>query len=182
MAPSSFGEMPPPSLESAMKHQVYWITRRIAQGRFATEERARYLRSQGITHVLNVSDTSSVISAEDYGFRSVQDSPVIDLARIPNDTAIACLDRLHAMLSGIDSKVYIHCVAGHNRSPTVLWLYLIACGLSPSNAKRLISDRTLDAVPGHQQLVDDRTVAVVRAHGRKHFQPLPDPEILCPAY
>lgn len=171
-----------PSLQSGMRHQVYWITQRIAQGLFATRERANHLRAEGITHVLNVGESPSVITADDYGFRSVRDSPVPDLERIPEDSALACLDTLHEMLRESGSRVYVHCVAGQNRSPTILWLYFVACGMSPAAAKSMISSHTMDAIPGHPQLVDDRLVAAVVAHGAKCFLPLPDPDILTPAY
>jgi protein-tyrosine phosphatase len=95
---------------------------------------------------------------------------------------MACLDAIHEMLCVSDSKVYIHCVAGQNRSPTILWLYFVACGMPPTVAKSLITERAMDAVPGHQQLVDDQLVAAVVAHGAKQFIPLSDPDILTPAY
>lgn len=169
------------SLKCGMRHQVFWITRRIAQGLFATHERAHYLRSQGITHVLNVGESASIITADEYGFRSVRDSPVRDFQRIPEGIAFACLDALHAMLCEAGSKVYVHCVAGQNRSPTVLWLYFIACGMTPQAAGVLIASHTLDAVPGHPQLVDERLIASVVAHGCKRYLPLLDPDILIPA-
>jgi len=174
--------METPSLKSGMRQQVYWITRRIAQGQFATEERARHLRSQGITHVLNVGESPSIISAEDYGFRAVRDCPTPDFCRLPDAAVLASLNALHEMLSEGDSKVFIHCVAGQNRSPTILWLYFIACGMSRAAAKELITSHTMDAVPGHPQLVDDQLVAAVVAHGSGRFVPLPDPNILAPAY
>jgi hypothetical protein len=54
--------------------------------------------------------------------------------------------------------------------------------MPPAVAKSLITSHTLDAVPGHSQLVDDQLIAAVVAHGAKRFLPLPDPDILTPAY
>jgi protein-tyrosine phosphatase len=164
-----------------LRHQVYWITRRIAQGAFAADNRAEYLLAQGITHILNVSDAPSVVAAEPGGFKCVRDCPVRDLERIPDDVAVRCLDALHAMLCDRASKVYIHCTAGQNRSPCVLWLYFVACGLSRDDAMKLITDRSPDAVPAHSRLVDEQLVSVVRLHGQDHFLPLPDADILVPA-
>jgi len=174
--------MKTPTLQSGMQHQVYWITRRIAQGQFATRERAYYLQAEGITDVFNVGESTSIIRADDYGFRSVQDFPVRDFQLIPKETALICLDALRAILCEVGSKVYIHCVAGQNRSPTILWLYFVACGMTREAAKSLIASHTMDAVPGHPQLVDNRLVTAVVAHGEKRFTPLPDPDILTPAY
>ena len=171
-----------PSLQSGMQHRVYWITKRIAQGQFATPERAAVLRDQGVTHILNVGEGGSIISAESFGFREVRDCPVVDLQRIPSDVATGAMDALHAMLSFSESRVFIHCIAGQNRSPSILWLYFVACGMSPDDARTLITERSPDAVPGHGQLVDDRLISVARSHGAKYYLPLTDPTVLEPAY
>jgi hypothetical protein len=149
---------------------------------FANRERAEYLRSQGVTHVLNVSESPSIITADGFGFHEVRDYPVPDLRLIPRENALGCLDVLHTMLRVTGSRVYVHCVAGQNRSPTIIWLYFVACGIAPQSAKTLISSHTLDAVPGHFRLVDDDLVAAIVAHGQTRYLPLLDPEILTPSY
>ena len=93
-----------------------------------------------------------------------------------------CLNTLNDMLNLDGSKVYLHCIACQNRSPTILWLYFVACGMDDDSARELISRRCPDAVPGHKSLVDDRLVKRVRDHGRLSFLPLHDPAILEPAY
>jgi protein-tyrosine phosphatase len=174
--------MEKPSLQAGMRNQVFWITHRIAQGIFATHERAQYLRSQGVTHILNVGESPSIIEAEKFGFQKITDCPVPDFQRIPDCSALACLDALHEMLCETNSKVYVHCVAGQNRSPTILWLYFIACGMTSAEAKSLICNHTLDAVPGHSQLVDEQLIATVIAHGKERYLPFLDYDILTPAY
>ncbi len=173
--------MESPQRRPDLRHRVYWITRRIAQGAFATDARAEYLLAEGITHVLNVSDAPSVVAAANGGFQCVRDCPVRDLERIPDDVAVRCLDALHAMLCDPGSKAYIHCTAGQNRSPVVLWLYLVACGLSRDKAAKMITDRSPDAVPVHSRLVDDQLVSLAQRRGRDHFLPLPDGDILSPS-
>ena len=81
-----------------------------------------------------------------------------------------------------DTKLYIHCSAGQNRSPTGLWLYLIALGMEREAAARLIVERCPDAVPGHSALVDDDLIAEIRSYGKAELRPLDDPAILEPAY
>ena len=171
-----------PRLDQAMRQRVYPITKRISIGQFATPDRAYHLLENGYTHVLNVSNTASVIRASDDGFRQVVDHPVADLAPIAHETAFHCLDTLHGMLGAKDSKVYVHCIACQNRSPTILWLYLVGCEMDEDVAKALITERCPDAVPGHKTLVDDRIAKLVRDHGQQNFLPLPDPGILEPAY
>src|SRR3954447_14965822 len=144
-----------PTSWNDIRTQFFWITPRIAQGPFASEPRGVRLRAAGVTHILNVCEAPSVLAVGPGGFREVAWHPVEDLARIPNEDAIACIDALHRMLREPGSKVYVHCIAGQNRSPTMLWLYLVACGHDPAMAKRLIEGRNLDAVAGHARLVDE---------------------------
>jgi len=168
--------------KSGMTHGIFWITKRISLGRFVTPERARALRDQRITHVLNVGTADSIITPEDYGFEAVRDCPIPDLSIIPDDLAIIALDAMHTVLSIPQSRLFVHCMAGQNRSPTVIWLYLIACGLSENEARKLITDHTLDAVPGHSRLVNQRLVSLVKSHGAESYLPLSDSSILVPAY
>ena len=171
-----------PSLETGMKYGVFWITKRIVLGQFASPKRAQVLRVQGVTHVLNVGDGESVVSADGFGFREIEDIAVADLEVIPTQIAIKAIDTLHRMLTGRDSRVFVHCVAGQNRSPTILWLYFIACGLDAEAARSLIVTRAPDAVPGHGRLIDDSLKGAAVEHGQRNYRPLLDKTILTPAY
>jgi protein-tyrosine phosphatase len=157
------------------------ITRVLLQGPFATPQRAAALRDAGVTHILNVGEGPSVLTVKS-GFAEVVWRPVEDLQRVPDTTALACIDELHRIASVPGSRVYVHCVAGWNRSPTILWLYLVACGTAPEEAREMIARRTLDAVPGHGRLVDAELVRLVERHGQEHFLPLSRPEILAPPH
>ena len=131
-------------------HSAYWITSRIAVGRYLTPERGRFLRDRGITHILNVGENPSIVHRQDIGFSDIVDLPIVDLQRIPDETAKTCIDTIQTMLlSAPESKVYVHCLAGQNRSPTVVWLFLVACGLDAKQGQQLITNRIYDAVPGH---------------------------------
>ena len=99
--------------------------------------------------------------------------PIEDLVRIPTPDAIECVNMLHECVCDADSNVYVHCVAGWNRSPTVLWLYLVACGIDPDIAKNVIAYSSYDAVPAHPKLIDDSLVATVLAYGSTNFRPHP---------
>jgi protein-tyrosine phosphatase len=155
-----------PSFWEGLEQGIYWITPRIAIGRFATPERCHRLIEQGVTHVLNVADAPSLSEIRQAGFVSVVDMPVADLQRIPDTIAVRCLDVIHEALTPAESKLYLHCTAGQNRSPTILWLYLVACGTQPDAAKRMIVLRCPDAIPGHNNLRDDQLIEVVRSHGK----------------
>ena len=134
----------------------------------------------GVTHLLNVGEAPSVLSITDGPFREIAWHPVADLERIPDELASSCLTTLHRMVCEPDARVYVHCVAGWNRSPTMVWLYLVACGLPPESARALIEAHAPDAVPGHARLVDSALVERVQGLGRQSFFPHPRPEALVP--
>ena len=156
---------------------MFAITQTIWQGPFESPKRLPDLRSAGITHILNVGEAPNLLRVEDGPFVEIAWCPVDDLERIPDEVAQTCINTLHRMACCDGSKIYIHCIAGWNRSPTVLWLYLVACGLESSAAKELICGRNLDAIPGHSHLVDVELVKLIQEHG-KGFQPHPRPIVL----
>ncbi len=159
---------------------MYRITQVLSVGRFASSERAEQLLAAGVTHILNVSSGPSQVSATEGGFREVSWEPLEDHSRLSPHTLVGILDTLHRMTSEPDSHVYIHCVAGHLRSPTVLWLYLIACGVSPDDAREWIEQRSPDAAPGHARMVTHEHVRLAQQHGLANFQPHPRGKVIVP--
>ena len=164
-----------------VRRRVFPITRSICLGPFASPERLETLVSEGVTHILNVGEAESVLTASDGPFREVAWHPIVDLEAIPAESAIGCLRVLHRMVSEPGARVYVHCLAGQNRSPTVVWLYLIACGVLPAEAKSVIECRAWDAVPGHKRLVEAGLIETVKELGRHAFLPHPRPGALEPA-
>lgn len=160
---------------------MFWVTRRLGVGPFPLGAAAAQLVSGGVTHVLNVG--SGPCAYECSGLEEARWIEVVDLRPIPLAVARACLEALHAMATRpgpAPARVYVHCAAGQNRSPTVLWLYLIACGLEPEAAGERIGAASFDAVPGHPLLVGPGLVEDARAFGRERIgAALPD-ELLAP--
>jgi protein-tyrosine phosphatase len=161
--------------------KVFRITNSIWLGAFASPERKSALTAAGINHILNVGEAPSVLTLGDGPFRSVIWHPIVDLELISEELAITCLTSLHQMLSEADARVYVHCIAGLNRSPTIVWLYLLACGVEPTEAKDLIERRAPDAIAGHSKLVDAGLVAAVREFGLKKLLPHPRADVILPA-
>jgi protein-tyrosine phosphatase len=161
--------------------KIFRITNSIWLGPFASPERKSTLIAASINYILNVGEAPNVLTTGDGPFRRVVWHSITDLELIPEELAIACVASLHQMLSGTDARVYVHCIAGLNRSPTVVWLYLVACGLAPNEAKAIIEKRAPDAIAGHSKLVDARLVAAIQKFGSEHFLPHPCPEVLIPA-
>lgn len=137
------------------------------------------LRENGVTHILNVCDGPCAVEAGEGSFREVAWVPLRDYSRIPETAAIEAIDTLHRMVCVPDSHVYVHCVAGHLRSPTIIWLYLIACGLDAATARNIIETRSPDASPGGSA-ANDSHVLLVQKHGLRHYFPHPRGEAIVP--
>lgn len=157
---------------------MYQVSETIYIGPFVSPKRLDSLREAEISHVLNVSEAASVIGADGSPVRELAWHPLFDLEPILIDAALACLSTLHRMVCEPSARVYVHCIAGQNRSPTVVWLYFIACGISPDDARELIERRVPDSVPGHSELVSVQLIAAAQAHGQRHFLPHPRQEVL----
>lgn len=160
-----------PVTREDMQNQIFRITQCISQGPFPTVDRVEALHQGRVSHVVNVSDAPSVILADEHSFDDVLDFPIPDFQRLPDKYVRTVLNALHNILKQGETRVFIHCVAGQNRSPTLLWLFLLACGLNAKEARRRIEERTLDAVAGNPSLVDDKLIEMVRDYGKEHFIP-----------
>ncbi len=156
-----------PEMIQALQEGVFPVTTRVAIGRFPAPMRCAYLKEQGYTHILNVSDAPSLASTRSAGFAEVKDMRMDDFIRIPTQDALDMVGTLHGMLNVPSSQVYLHCIAGQMRSPTVLWLYLVGLGMGKEDARSLIGLHSPDAQPGHEMLVDSKLVASVQDWGRK---------------
>jgi len=159
---------------------MYRITQCLSVGPFASPERAIELLAAGVTHVFNVSDGPSAVSAGEGSFAEVAWVPMSDSRRLMHSTAAQALDTLHRLVAVPGSHVYVHCVAGMVRSPTILWLYLIACGLPPEDARELIELRSPNAVAGHPRMVNDTHVLFAQKYGLERFFPHPRGEVIVP--
>src|SRR5262245_32595923 len=159
---------------------MYRITQVLSVGPFASLERAEPLRAAGVTRLLNVCDAASVLEAPAGGFKEVAWVPLDDFVRWPTHRLTEALDTLHRLAAEPDAHVYVHCMAGQHRSPTVLWLYLIAMGIPPDDARDWIEERSPIANPGHRRMVDHEHILLAQKHGLANFFPHPRPEIIVP--
>ena len=159
---------------------MFQISNSIWQGRFAADRLLTSLQFVGITHILNVSETPNLLSTDDGPFRKIYQIPMRDGEPIPLDVAVECIKTMHDCLCEDDSRLYIHCVAGWNRSPTVLWLYMIACGLDSDAATAQICRASIDAVPAHPKLITPHLVNAINEYGELHLRPHPNISVLEP--
>jgi hypothetical protein len=138
------------------------------------------LRAAGVTHILNVSHHDNEINPASGAFASMAWVPMSDSQRLQPVVAIEAINALHSLASVPDAHVYVHCIAGMIRSPTIIWLYLIALGLKPEDARDLIEERSPVAVAGHPHMVNHEHVLLAQMHGLANFFPHPRPEIIVP--
>jgi predicted protein tyrosine phosphatase len=134
------------------RHGIYRITDLIHVGQYPKGEVFQQLRTLGIGTILNVAGGEY----SEPGF-TVFNVPVVDLAEMP----LAVADRIvaivtHAVARG--ERIFVHCIAGQNRSPGAVYISLLALGMGESEAAHLIEDSTLDAVARHEQIITARVV------------------------
>lgn len=173
----------PKLLEKALPKQgeertMFSVTPNLYVGRFASRSNLEDLRRMDVTDIVNVSDCPSQLTSEDGPFRSVTWFDIEDRTLIPTKTALDAIDRIHASLTADNGCVYVHCMAGWNRSPTVIWLYLLACGIDRESASKAICANAYDAVPGHSLLVNANLVDTVVRHGQNNYLPHPRRNVL----
>jgi protein-tyrosine phosphatase len=154
---------------------IYQVTNNIWFGPFASPSRIEALNKIGITHILNVSEAPNVISADNSPFDEIAWHPLEDLTAIAPHKAIELINTLHRMVCSEGANIYVHCIAGKNRSATILWLYLIAAGYSPQLAKSKIELASPDSVPGHSQLVNSDLLEAVQQFSQSRLLPHPRP-------
>jgi protein-tyrosine phosphatase len=158
---------------------MFRITECLSLGPFASRSRAEQLLAAGVTHVLNVSDSPNEVSAA-AGFASVAWVPMSDSRRLQPATMLRALDTLHELASASESQVYVHCVAGLVRAPTILWLYLIALGVPARDARDWIESRSKMANAGSSRMTDREHLLLAQMHGLSHYFPHPRPNLIVP--
>jgi protein-tyrosine phosphatase len=110
------------------------ITPRIYQGGWLRAQHIPELIELGITHVLNLDlpSTDPLPLAE--ANIILHNIPVRDYCLMTPQLVREIMEAIDRSLSSPAHKIYIHCVVGVSRSPTIAWLYLIHKGHSPEDA------------------------------------------------
>ncbi len=143
-----------------------WVTDRIALGPHPDGHAdAIQLINDGLCTVLNVGQAPSLNYEYFAPFSEVVHIPLSDVGEgrpITTTQASSAVTELDRLLSTYDCSVYVHCIAGLHRSPTILWLYFIYKGIEPDQAANMIADARMDAVPGHPDLVEPELVEFIR--------------------
>ncbi len=171
--------MPPYAADG--RDGVYRVTGATLVGPFPGPGQVAALRSRGVTHILNLASSRNDVDTAHDGFAEVLARPVEDFEQFMGWWMRDTLDHMHRMLlSSPAAKLFVHCHAGQQRAPTMLWLYLCACGSAPGAAADWIRSAKPDAQPGHRSLIDAATLQTAIDHGAERFVPLTRPEIIAP--
>jgi len=110
------------------------ITSRIYQGGWIVPQDIPELVQLGITHILNLDlpyEDSLAFREANLTLRNLY---VPDYCLMKPQLVREVIDVIEESLSSPSHKLYIHCIVGVSRSPTVSWLYLIHTGFSPEEA------------------------------------------------
>jgi atypical dual specificity phosphatase len=115
------------------------ITSRIYQGGWLRPEHIDELSRLGITHILNLDlPSTDGLPVTDFEI-TVHNIFIRDYSLMTPQLVREVMEVIDHCLSLPGSKIYIHCVAGVSRSPTITWLYLIHSGATPAEALEKIT-------------------------------------------
>ncbi|MBI4633405.1 MAG: dual specificity protein phosphatase family protein [Deltaproteobacteria bacterium] len=117
-----------------MNFEPKQITSQIYQGGWLRPQYIPELVQLGITHILNLDhpyeDPLPLIEAN----ITVHNVYIRDQSLMTPQLVRKAMHVIDESLSSPRHKIYIHCIEGVSRSPTITWLYLIYRGLSPEDA------------------------------------------------
>ena len=110
------------------------VTSQIYQGGWLRPQHIPELVQLGITHVLNLDFPSTDPLPLAEANITLHNVPVRDYCLMTPQLVREVIEVIDTSLSSPGHKIYIHCVVGVSRSPTIAWLYLIYKGFSPEDA------------------------------------------------
>ena len=116
------------------------ITGSIYQGGYITEKQGARLKEIGITHILNLDLPyhSTRVDMSGLGFQVIE-ILVNDMSPMTGELARKVDAAIQRAVDLEGGELYVHCNAGLSRSPTAVWLYLVAKGWDNSEATRVIA-------------------------------------------
>jgi protein-tyrosine phosphatase len=142
---------------------IFKISDGIYQGAYPNVDACKHLKKLEIGAILNVSG-GSVRSCDDSEINCLS-IPFPDGELIPIECIKTALDYIH---DNVDNgvNIFVHCLAGQNRSATILWLYYVSVYKDLEKSYQQFLDKTLDAVPGHPKLVGKIEIAFAMNYKR----------------
>jgi len=120
----------------------------IFQNGYISPDDIKHLKSLGITHLLNLHKPYPYLDEFIEAGFFVKQTFLHDLTPIETQIAVEIIDYIYNSISQEKNKIFIHCLAGTNRSPAVIWLYYLSIGYSvEESTKRIISTNKYLVVP-----------------------------------
>lgn len=143
---------------------IFKITPKIYQGPWPEEQAYHFLREHQISHILNVASSEQPLVD---GFH-IKSLGFPDFTPVPIEICEAALAYLGQTIAVDNCPVFVHCVAGQNRSPAIILLFLVACGYSVEEAEKIICDNTLDANPKNNLLIQEKHLQKANEIGKRY--------------
>ena len=144
-----------------MRLEPKQITPRIYQGGWIVPGDIPELAQLGITHILNLDLPYEDSSAFREAKFTLLNYYILDQCLMKPQLVREVIEIIEESLSSPRHRLYIHCIVGVSRSPTISWLYLIHTGLSPEDAAETVTPNPVmydDAMV--QQLIANRPFSI----------------------
>lgn len=140
---------------------LFQINSSIYQGRFPKSETFDYLKKNHIKNIINVS--GKVYVNPEF---NILHEPFPDHQLMPLDSCRKCIEFFN-LCSQKKEVVFIHCMAGQNRSGAIAYLGLISLGIAKESAKALVESATLDAVADSPSLLNNSHYDIAKSFIKK---------------
>lgn len=131
------------------------VTERILQSGYPSFDDVETLSGMGFTDFLSVDEAYPARkNFVDLGLR-FHHFPITDMAPISPESALGVTKLTRNVLADPKAKICVHCNAGKNRSPTVVWLYLVAEGRPVEVATRMVSKGNRALIVPNELLISE---------------------------
>jgi len=129
-----------------------WMNSRLAYG-YDPIDKIYILQDNDITHVLNLFEDKVPINVKKY-FPKSRAIKMSDNKKMPKNLAVSAMNWIgKSVHSAPDTKLFIHCAGGMNRSATIVWFYLASIGVDKEKARGFIKRTNPYANPGRRDMV-----------------------------
>jgi protein-tyrosine phosphatase len=141
------------------------ITSQIYQGGWIVPQDIPELVQLGITHILNLDLPYEDSLAFREAHLTLRNLYIPDYCLMKPQLVREVIEVIEEFVSSPSHKIYIHCIVGVSRSPTISWLYLIHTGFSPEDAAARVKPNPV--------MYDDVMVQQLIANRPSFIQPSP---------
>ena len=138
------------------------VTDRILQCAYPTDQDLAVLTGLGFTDFLSLSAKHSCSADFLDGDPVFHHFPISDMKPLSYEEATELTGSMNRILSRTFRKLCVYCSAGKVRSPTTVWLFLVATGHSMAEATEMVSKGNRVLVVPNQLLISELDLTALR--------------------